>query len=348
MNEKECLEKHNRAQDERLTRRLVDDHIDNHVEGGFLDYGGINFLSHKIPNYSFSNDEQTTKIKDSEINRLNAVAKNLVTSIEIFQQGSERQQFSISLSPTESTKAVIEQRVTTVEEEQRLLYVARDSIELKQAGLPSYMRAERSESNDSENRGFSITGSLLVNGQYRVGNLNAMTAQMLNLFVVLFGEIVRKSSVWDFAGKLGVGGIEVTMFNTANIMIKMIYGAMVDTAIVDTKTKIVTMHRSDKTKYYFDLDDNDTDMQKAIRVLTVLAVSSLEDTEFFVNTIGTKQMIQRRPLTYGFNSPVIYDPITLDDLLKNSKRRFVAVDRTNTCAGEDGFGDITDKGLPFS
>ena len=329
MNEKECLEKHNRAQDERLTRRLVNDHIDNYVEGGFLDYGGIKFLTHKIPYYSFSNDEQTTKMKDSEINILNAVAKNLVTSIEIFQQGSDRQQFSISLSPTESTKAVIEQRVTTVEEEQRLLYVARDSIELKQAGVHGYMRAEKSGGED-----FSVTGSLLVDGQYKIGNLSAMTAQILNCFVGLFGEIARKSSVWDLAGKLGITTIEVVMSSMGNIEIKMAYSKAVDKAIVDTKSKIVTMYRADGTKFYFDVDEPTTDMQKAVRILTILAVSSLEDTEFFANTIGTKPMIRRRPLTFGFNSPVIYAPITLDDLLKSSKRRFVAVSASNTCVGE--------------
>lgn len=330
MDMNEVLDKHNRAQDRRLGRMLDGDLVNNDlVNNDVMNVDGIKYFPHRIPDYSFTNDEKVTKIKNGEIDVLNATAKNLVTSIEIFQQGSERKQFSITLSPSESIEAFIEQRVTTVEEEANLLYVARDSIELSTAGRHGYMRAEK-----SGGEGFSVTGSLLVDEQYKIGNLSAMTAQILNCFVGLFGEIARKSSVWNLAGKLGITTIEVVMSSMGNIEIKMAYSKAVDKAIVDTKSKIVTMYRADGTKFYFDVDEPTTDMQKAVRILTILAVSSLEDTEFFANTIGTKPMIRRRPLTFGFNSPVIYAPITLDDLLKSSKRRFVAVSAANTRAGE--------------
>lgn len=316
MSIEECVEAQNRRQDLRLIQRL--DRSDFTMGG--LTYDNIKMLEHVIPNYSFSNDESITKIKDGEIDLLNATAKNLVTSIEIFQQGSDRQRFSISLSPSESTAAFIEQRVTTVEEEQHLLYVARGSSELSAAGRHGYIRAEKSSEAD-----FTVTGSLLVDDQYMVGKLNVMTAKMFDCFVVLFGEIVRKSNVWNIAGKLGVKSIDVVMASAGNLEINMAYSTLSDKAIVDTKSKIVTMYRADNTKFYFDLDEPSTDMQKIIRMLTVLAVSSLEDTDFFVNTIGTKTTPPRKPLTFGFNSPTLYGSITLDDLLKHSKKRFVKV-----------------------
>lgn len=303
----------NRRQDLRLIQQL--DRSDFSMGG--LSYDNIKLLEHVTPKYSFSNDESISKIKNGEINLLNLTAKNLVTSIEIFQQGSDRQRFSISLSPSESTGAFIEQRVTTVEEEQHLLYVSRDSSELSSAGRHGYIRAKKSVDAD-----FTVTGSLLVDDRYMAAKLNLMTTKMFNCFVVLFGEVVRKSNVWDIAGKLGVKSIDVVMTSTGNLEINMAYSTLTDKAIVDTKSKIVTMYRADHTKFYFDLDEPSTDMQKVIRMLTVLGVSSLEGTDFFVNTIGTKTTPPRKPLTLGFNSPTIYGSITLDDLLKHSKRRF--------------------------
>ena len=344
MSIEESVEAKNRHQDLRLIQKLdKGDFLDRGgLPMGGLTYDSIKLLEHVIPNYSFSNNESITKIKNGEINLLNATAKNLVTSIEIFQQGSDRQRFSISLSPSEATGAFIEQRVTTVEEEQRLLYVARDSSELSAAGRHGYIRAEKSNEAD-----FTVTGSLLVDDQYMIGNLNVMTAKIFNCFVVLFGEVVRKSNVWHIAGKLGVKSIDVVTTNTGNLEINMAYSTLSDKAIVDTKTKIVTMYRADHTKFYFDLDEPSTDMQKAIRMLTVLAVSSLEDTGFFINTIGTKTTPPRKPLTFGFSSPTIYGSITLDDLLKHSKKRFVKVTQDNGITDEDGLINLSNGGLLF-
>lgn len=313
------VDKHNRIQDEKLMRKFKEDSISE----GIFSIDDIKFVQHQIPKYPFDNDTQITKIKDHDLNTLNASAKNLVTSIEIFQQGSDRKKFSISLTPNGSTGAFIEQRLTTVEEERSLLYKPRDSNELATAGAHGYIRAEKSiETNDGD---FFITGSLQKDGQYQIGNLHVLNAKMFNCFVVLFGEVARKSSVWNLVGMLEVNSIDLIMTNTGDIEIKIFYGELMDTAVVETKakTKIVALYKADGGKCYFDINEPENNLEKAIGILVMLVANTLEDTEFFINTIGTKRMFQRQPLTFGFNSPTLYASTTLEDLLKHSKRKFV-------------------------
>lgn len=294
-----------------------------------------------------ANVEAFTGVSDDHIGALSLTTKNFLQAMDIFQQGTDRQSVTISLMGKKPDSVTIHQRTTTPQEEVDLVPHRQDKDRLASAGslssITATLKGERPASKE-----FDIGVNVITDDKVVTGNMQRIVKRHFNLFSLQMIDIIRQSNVLLILEHEHIDSLSVAVFNE-HIDISMIAGTTLITASVSLTTKTVSMTASDDPMQTmtdpmsaksqsliamteatasgnsdnadFSLGSAMHPLQKAVEILATIYSMALKDTGFFINTIGTKNMIDMRAKTapqygnYGYQVGGKFKALTVDDLI---------------------------------